>query len=42
MFTLIFNANYITFSYPQIRSFTVPNRTTINKHQPKPDLSFFP
>lgn len=41
MFTLIFNANYITFSYPQIRSFTVPNWTTINKYQSKTDLTFF-
>ena len=41
MFTPIFNVNYITFSYPQIRSFTVPNWTTTNKHQSKTDLTFF-
>lgn len=41
MFTFTFNVNCITFSYVQKISFTVPNRTTTNKHQPESDLTFF-
>ena len=35
MFTLIFNVNYITFSYPQIRSFTVPIGPQLTNISPK-------